>query len=275
MRRLLRLGSFDLAAAVVAAAAVRTVAASDVRVAVDTTTGEARITGSASDDGVAITWGGVEGAFTIAGTSGTTIDGAASLDVNGVRSFLFEMGAGDDSVRIDDATIPRDLRVTLDDGDDTLELVGVRVHGRTKVFGGPGADSVVARDGSNFRNSLAVKSGGGDDTIVVRNSAFRHFVRLLAGPGDDRMTLDGDDLFGGGDLGVLAHSGKDLLAITDCTLRQPLRVSMGPGRDEVRLTDTDFEDAVLILGGAGRDALWFGGGLTWSLSQPPEFREFP
>jgi hypothetical protein len=263
-----------IAAAVVAPQATRGFAGSDVHVAVDATTGEARITGGGADEDVAVAWDGVTGAYTITGASGTTIDGAASVSVTGVRSFLVEMGAGDDHVLFDHTPVPRDLRVRLDDGADSLELVGVRVHGRTKLFGGPGADSISASDGCDFRNSLAVRGGDGNDVLTVRDSRFHSYVRLLGGPADDRVTLTRDVLDGGANLAVYGAAGRDWLGISDGTYDQPVSASMGPGRDTVTMSGAEFHDDVDLSGGAQRDVLYFGGGLTWSYAHPPSFRQF-
>ena len=124
IRALFRSSALVVAGLVPLAAAGDGLALGDVTVTVDAHTGVATITGTDSADDVTVTWDGVDGAYTITGGAGTTIGGASSVSVTGVKSFVVTMGAGDDRVTFDHTPIPRDLNVHLDEGDDSLLGVG-------------------------------------------------------------------------------------------------------------------------------------------------------
>jgi len=248
-------------------------AGGDVIVTVDSS-GKATVTGG--DEGVdfTVTWDGVTGAYTITGGSGTTIGGAASLSVTGVKSFVVATGAGADNVVFDHTPIPRNLNVHLGDGDDTLDLIGVTVSGGTKLFGEAGNDAITARDQSSFKQTLTIKGGGGDDTIILRTAKFHGNVRIIGGPNDDHITLNAVELDGLAELAVLGHAGNDWLGIAESTFGQPVWVGMGRGSDLVTIETSRFKERVGLVGGGADDFLNVGHDVEWSHTRNTRVTEF-
>jgi hypothetical protein len=262
-----------LALAALAVRPAHGLAGGDVGVTVDAS-GKATVTGGDAGVDFTVTWDGVTGAYTFTGGSGTTIGGAASVSVAGVRSFVVTTGAGADNVVFDHTPIPGNLNVHLGDGDDTLDLFDVTVGGAAKLFGEAGNDAITARDQSSFKHTLTIKGGGGEDTIILRTANFHGNVRIIGGPMDDHVTLNAVDLYGHAELAVLGHAGNDWLGIAESTFRQPVWVGMGRGSDLVTITTSRFMERVGLVGGGADDFLNVGVDVEWSHTRNTRVTEF-
>jgi hypothetical protein len=236
--------------------------------------GKANVTGNDAGADITVTWDGVTGAYTITGGNGTTVNGAASVSVTGVKTFVVSMGDGNDSVVFDHTPIPGNLNVRLHDGDDSLDLAGVTGRGGAKLFGGYGNDTITVRDQTNFKKSLTIRGGPGDDTIVVKNTKLNGYVRVLGGPNDDHVTLNAIDFDGWGDLAVLGNNGNDWLGVAESTFHRPFWAGMGRGSDLVTIDSSNFDDRVGLVGGGADDMLHIGSDVDWSNSVGTRATEF-
>ena len=155
----------------------------------------------------------------IALADGTTVTGTATFPAAGITSLLVDAGDSNDSVVISTST-------------------------RATLFGGDGADSLVAAGGID-----TLAGGEGNDTLSGGSAADG----LYGGAGDD--TLDGGS---GGD-SLRGEDGVDLASYTvrtsgvAVTLDNVANDGSGEG-DDVR------KDVERVLGGSGRDTLTGGEG---------------
>ena len=124
---------FWLAGALALGLSASALAAGDVQITVDLTTNELRATGDGSGNEISIAEGSSLGTYTVTGLNGTTLNGAASDDFDGIRGFVINLAQGNDRVVMSPTLVRGNLRIILGEGADTVSLDGVRVHGRTAI----------------------------------------------------------------------------------------------------------------------------------------------
>ncbi|MEQ1906807.1 MAG: hypothetical protein ABL888_21675 [Pirellulaceae bacterium] len=180
----------------------------------------------------------VPGRYLLATNGSTTLNGLATLTVDGITGDVDIRLRADQSVVImtDDAeprlTIQGDLSINLASRTSAILLLdAVDVYGSSRITTGNGQDALLA--GRNwFRNGARVRMGGGDDVYYGYQSS--------SGYTNIDMGSDNDILMSNGEGINLADfnmgSGDDLLAV-DSSL--------------------DFAE---IDGGSGLDAVLFDGG---------------
>lgn len=268
----------------------RTVFAGNVIVAVNLAANTIQLTGDLANNAVevrAIPAGGTQ----IVGVAGTTINGAASVNVPlpapHLRSLL---GVGNDriyihdialaSMRIEDLTgnntvtvrrtqVYNNVAITTDKGADVVDFQG-RVQGDVAISTGLEADKVIFRGDVGALLSAAapapvtptlnIVTGAGNDSVRVSNSRI-----FLGGGGLFVNTGAGDDNFNSvsntivGNLRLRTEAGNDQAVIntTDAIFGD---FNMGADNDQLRL---DLPSLVMtpsiFNGGAGNDLLDRGG----------------
>ena len=112
-----------------------------------------------------------------------------------------------------------DLSITTRNGNDGIQLLGVRVGGRTNINTGGGEDQVSIRDGTEFVGLTTIDLGSGDDVIGVADTLgdsaavlFGGRAAIRTGTGNDTARI-GFAIAAGGDLNTLVgfNSPKNIL----------------------------------------------------------------
>jgi len=146
------------------------------------------ITGDDSDNNIIIQEGGL-----VTGRADTTVTGSVQGEIHDV---VIRMRGGDDFVRVDagpGTTVFRDLKIETGMGDDTIEILGVRITHETQIDTGDGND-ILLIDGvrtpfgfsrSDFTSKFALDSGSGRDLFEFHNAIFRGEVDVRLGFGID------------------------------------------------------------------------------------------
>ena len=96
------------------------------------------ITGDDSDNNIIIQEGGL-----VTGRADTTVTGSVQGEIHDV---VIRMRGGDDFVRVDagpGTTVFRDLKIETGMGDDTIEILGVRITHETQIDTGDGNDILL------------------------------------------------------------------------------------------------------------------------------------
>jgi hypothetical protein len=118
------------------------------------------------------------------------------------------MKGGDDFVRAEVVPgfppIPRDLKIDMGEGEDTIELLGMTVAGETRTDTGNGndiifIDGVLSPNGfsdSDFSGKFTLRGGSGNDLLEFHHTVFESDVDVRMGDGIDGVcnTEDSDFL---------------------------------------------------------------------------------
>jgi hypothetical protein len=145
----------------------------------------------------------------ITGRAQTTINGRTGrFDVEGVTQGIdIRMKGGRDFVRFELVPgfggLPQDLNIDTGDGDDMVELIGLRVKGDTRIDTGDG-DDIIFIDGvlnpngfskSDFVGRFALLAGSGNDLLEFHHAIFRGEVDVRMGAGIDGVCNTEDSEF--------------------------------------------------------------------------------
>lgn len=164
--------------------------------------------------------------YLVTGQDGTTVNGAATAEVTGVR---------------------KTIKVLLRGGDDSFTFSG-DAPGRLRVVGGPGDDVIDLQNGF-IDGPLQVSTGGGNDTVMVAMDVSRT-TRIVTGGGNDTVVLQGAALQRKARIGT--GGGDDDVTVLDTFIGQRLRAQLGGGQDTLvigQLAGGSFRGA----GGGGAD----------------------
>jgi hypothetical protein len=139
------------------------------------------------------------GTYTIAGLSGTTVNGQSSLTLpvvggNG-SNFNISLGNGDDVVRLGSIApdfVPftaASLRVDTGNGDDTVLLADVTLRSRGLRVSTGNGDDTVRVEFSDILGGQMIDTGNGDDTVSFGEEAnvVSGMSRIDAGRGFDTL----------------------------------------------------------------------------------------
>jgi hypothetical protein len=146
------------------------------------------ITGDDSDNNIIIQEGGL-----VTGRADTTVIGSVQGEIHDV---VIRMRGGNDFVRVDagpGTTVFRDLKIETGMGDDTIEILGVKITDETQIDTGDGNDILLIEgvrtpfgfSRSNFANKFTLHSGSGKDLFEFHNAIFRGEVDVRLGFGID------------------------------------------------------------------------------------------
>lgn len=117
---------------------------------------------------------------------GTTLNGSADpfSGIGLTRSVILRMNGGDDVVEIRDSDIIKDLRISLDAGNDTLTTDSLLVRQNLVVYGGDGADRLLITN-ARVRQRSGINGQDDADQILVIGGAFAKQLRVLGSAGGD------------------------------------------------------------------------------------------
>ena len=228
-------------------------ARADGEVALIVTGSTCTMVGDAGSNHVEITSGGATDAFLVTGKSGTTVNGLASVPVDGVRNFYFGGRAGDDRLEVTRVSIRGSLQVRLDEGANACTITGTRVRRRTQIRGGDGIDTVRVDQSCEFLGAFRVRGEGGNDDIQLVTSKFHGRARVDAGRHDDHVYLLNCDFERFARVEVFAAHGEDYVEIQDCDVLNDALVFLGAFTDRLRLRTSRFQRDARFDGGGGDD----------------------
>ncbi len=171
--------------------------------------GNLRVKGDALDNEIRI--GITAGDLVVEGLNGTTINGQAAP---------FVAVAGSD-------TIPRNLVVSLKQGNDSLLVEGIKVTHRATIYGNGGSDLIEVRGDSEFTNKLAIVGGAADDVIFVHDNTtpIEGRVNIRGKKAGDTIGLE-NNVFNG-PVNVTGNASDDSIAAFSNTFNGTYRADGG------------------------------------------------
>jgi hypothetical protein len=214
--------------------------------------GALSIQGDGAANHVAVSSGTTDGSLVIQGLDGTTVHMAGSttaapdtgLVVQNVKGDVrVSLGDGDDVVDVHDATIRHDLNINTGAGADT---VNVGVASGTAVTAGDKSANV------NVRGSVLIRTGTDNDAVNVASANIGRVLGIGTDGGDDTVNL--------GSLSVPTPGGA-LTSLDDSTdtamlhARAGIDVALGDGNDTANLNGVSSRAQVVVGGGAGDDTI--------------------
>lgn len=253
-------------------------------VSVNVIGGNLFIVGDDAANHIVVSDGAAAGDVDITGV-GTTVNGGASVTKSVTGNIFIVMRGGGDQVDLEDLNAPKNLAVTMDDGDDIVnagltEPNAVTV-GRSAVFAlGPGNDDLTANY-LNVTQELAIQAGTGDDDIALGTlltldaDVIARDLVINLGRGTNNLTGIGIDVkraigIGGGNgtntinldavdaniLAIATGDGDDTINIDGLRARH-VGISTGKGGDDVTIENAQINNLGVELW-AGDDSLSIG-----------------
>lgn len=148
------------------------------------------------------------------GDDDTTINGLAEpAFFSGFPGHVIvRLGAGDDSLHIANADLPKDLRVELEAGDDLFTSQASIIHRGLRISGGSDDDRILPTSLRVLRDS-EISGGDGNDTITLAGDRFGQNLLVLAGDGDDLVDEFQTVITGG--MTVDSGDGDDVVNASD------------------------------------------------------------
>jgi hypothetical protein len=120
------------------------------------------------------------------------------------KNLSLTLNGGDNVVNLTDASVGWNLKIRTGAGNDQITLDRTTVALATSIFAFAGADTLSIENGSTFATTFGADLGTGNDTVsVAQNPAasgavtFVGAARILAGAGNDTLLLGLDPGFGG------------------------------------------------------------------------------
>jgi Ca2+-binding RTX toxin-like protein len=156
--------------------------------------GNLAITGDAQDNGITLTQTAAN-TFVVTGDATTTVNGqalgvAATL-ANVTRGFKIEMLQGNDSLTVQNLTVPKNFKFEGGDGNDTLLISNVMVRGNVDLEGNSGTDTLTLTQ-VDARRKISIDGGDGTDAIDV-NQSSAHFLLVNSRRGKDTVARASND----------------------------------------------------------------------------------
>jgi hypothetical protein len=162
------------------------------------------------------------------------------------------------------------LKISLGDGNDTLELTAV-VEGNLKIAAGPGDDTLLI-SGADIDGNVAIAGAAGALTLDMSTVEVDRSLVVRGGPGNDTVTCSAVDVDFNGvfALGAGTNSftdtnglydhffsgaggpGADTFSFTDSYL-QAARFQLGPGANALSMTSMDVGTDMTYAGGPQDD----------------------
>ncbi|MCS7015130.1 MAG: hypothetical protein NZM42_03295 [Gemmatales bacterium] len=223
-------------------------------------------------------WNVTPNAIRIQG-SGTTINGSSTAQVFALgagRSVFINLRGGDDFIVLGDnlndvnglsLSILGNLRIDLGAGHNTVGLENLYVGGTTTVRAADGNDTLdidtTLGQPSFFKGNVSSTLGAG--TNIVTGSTFGIGGNLSLTTGDDDDTINLANATVAKNLLIAANDGDNNITITDSDVNGNItRISTGVGDDDIELDSSDFKRLFIVAGdGANNvDVGVAGGGVT-------------
>jgi ELWxxDGT repeat protein len=168
--------------------------------------GTLTITGDNASNSIAVTFDAATGQWIVSGIGGTTVNGEPQEAFAGVsRDVVIRMNGGNDYVLIEDAAIPRRLRVETGAGNNLTVLASVQTGGHAAIRHGSGSWNDVYVFASVVGGNLELTGGVGSDRVHVRDTRVERNLTARLGGGADLMHVH--DGYVGRDLDVRLGGG--------------------------------------------------------------------
>jgi len=196
-----------------------------------------RLEGDALANHVEIVPGEGQNVWLVVGTDGTTINGQPQVPVVRAAGIRAVLGDGDDRLEVRGLKLDRHLRMDLGDGDDTAVVRNVVVNGQTTWFGRRGDDELTIENGSVFRRSVKFIGDRGRDRITARDSRMLGSVRIRGNRGGDEITLRRMAFEKRGHLWIQTGGGADRVILDTCKLDEDVYITTGKDDDYLLLDD--------------------------------------
>ncbi len=201
--------------------------------------GNLTITGDNNDDIVTIRGTGVPGQYEVTTLQATTIQ-------NGVAgSILIDLGAGSDSLTLDNALVAGAIQINTGVGHDTVHL---------------GFDHIVSSAGNTM-----VSLGDGDDVLIGRRIFIGGNQSTDAGAGNDTVAFLGAAAPGNFVLGtssagtttINGQGGNDDIPIQFAFIVGNTQIDSGADSDNTDIRFSAASGPMSLLGGFGSDVIVF------------------
>ena len=193
------------------------------------------VTGDTADNSIEIEV--EDGNVVVRGLDNTTINGSSD-------AFVLVSGA---------TSIPRHLRVSLGNGADTFNMMGVSVGGSVVVNGGNGNDQIAVSNGSTISRHLVVNAGSGDDIVSLQDSTVSGHAVLRGHNGNDQLIVSGSTV--GRNLQAHGGRGDDNIVIDDSTIGRDAWLTGWRGNDDIVLRNSTIGDDLSAVGHSGNDII--------------------
>jgi hypothetical protein len=231
------------------------------------------IEGDAEGNQIEITAGDEEGTYIVTGLNGTTVHetgvaAAAEVTVMGVEEGVeIDLGDGDDSVSLTELSLHGRVSIETGAGNDVVNLTGGE---DTPANGEEGEDQAASVD---IRGSLRINTGDDNDEVNIDDASLRGSLRIDTGDGDDTVSIgselvdepvvetalarfgNGNGLgrffrgFGGFGFGGLF--GEDIDATV--SIRGGAHVELGEGNDTLDMNNVSVRSHMTVNGAEGDD----------------------
>jgi hypothetical protein len=127
----------------------------------------------------------------------TTINGKAAVTVSGVTDDTkIDLAGGNDQLTVNNgAVFPKDLRISIGSGTDTVSLANITVDGdlevenRTYSNGSASGNDTVSLGTVTVLGDIQIQTGSGNDTVQISSSTFNGKLEVDLGAGDDSLSL--------------------------------------------------------------------------------------
>ncbi|MDB5323140.1 MAG: antifreeze protein [Phycisphaerales bacterium] len=205
----------------------------------------------------------------ISGVNGTTVNRhAASVVLSGVtRGALISMSNADDSVTLQNASLPGNVTIDIHGGANMLTLDNVQVAGNLNVQNDSKHSATFLTDTTVARN-LSIGDGNGGQNVTLANVAVGRETLIYTGDRSTALTID-DSIFDGV-VRIVTGAGADAVQIDSngaaqgptTVFHSPVWISLSSGNDTLQLgvlgetgNHAEFFSRVHLRGGAGYDTI--------------------
>ncbi len=221
--------------------------------------GVLRLNGDINANSISIVPGNSGASFEVTPNAGTTLDGGAvPIIYTGVtRDVRIDLDEGDNTVVLTNLSINRNLFITTGGGADNVSLDNVVSGATTKIDLGNGDNILDVFDG--FVKRGKIRGGQGIDTFMFDFSAggTGFTGRIDAREGDDSITIT--NLGGQNTILVKGSHGNDTISLSNVTADK-LVVNGGKNDDLVTIGSLTIGRKAIIQGAANTDTLVDNGG---------------
>lgn len=219
------------------------------------------IVGDDASNHIVVSDGAAAGDVDITGV-GTDVNGGASHTASGVTGNIFiVMRGGGDQVDLEDLNTPKNLAVTMDDGNDTLNIGltepdAVTVGRSAALALGPGNDTLNANY-LHVIQELAIQAGTGNDDVnlgsVVTVDLDIIARDLVVNLGRGENTFNGIGLDVKRAIGIGGGNGDNTINLTRVEANI-VAIATGDGDDEINIDDLTARHVGLSTGKGNDDA---------------------
>lgn len=216
------------------------------------------------------------GDVTVAGRSGTTVNGLASVRFPRLQLNAAEirMEGGNDVVTLRGIQTGNDLYVNLGAGADRLNTTApVTVGANLTIEGAEGADNIqltsvtalediyidgglealtVTLNGLDAGKSLTVVSDAARDLVTISNTIVAELLSIESKAGNDAVTVSSVMALA---VAVTTDLGADTVNIRELMTAEVIGIFTGTGNDVVSLTNVDSGTSISVSVDAGVDSV--------------------